>query len=373
MLVYEINIFSPDLNKRAFLTISINGNRYREYNGNKINVDIKPNLAKTLKDRNKLLKQLEFEYKKKIEDGTYLKLTSKSSAELNTTEGLFKLALKQKLSSNLNPHYAKALQKNCEKFLSFITEKERKSNINLFDSHRIQEYLDTYRTSSNNYMAKRREFGSLIGYIKNKGFLKNDLMRQTDRLKVKATLHKTYTKEQLNQVLSYLKQNHENLYICCLLSYGCLLRPHIEIRNLKGHHFKNDCTEIHLSGKENKSGRVRAVIIPDYVREAIYNRVMKLEKNENLFSNSTEPYNECYFKTAWKRHSIHMRSIGILEDEQTMYSFRHTSAVNIYKKTKDLHILQQLLGHSDMIVTLKYLRGLGVHNTEELRHVMPEL
>lgn len=373
MLTYDITLFLPELPKRAFLTISINGNRYREYNGNKINISIQPNKAKSLKDRNKLFKQLEFEFRKKIEDGSYLKLVSQSTSDVNTTEDLMKKALRQKLASNLNPHYASCLEKNCKNFLAFLTDKEKKANINLLDANRIQEYLDTYRTSPNNYMAKRREFGSLIGYIKNKGLLKHDVMRQTDRLKVKATLHKIYSQDQLKEVLTYLKENHENLYLCCLLSYGCLLRPHIEIRNLKGHHFKADCTEIHLSGNENKSGRIRTVLIPEYVRKAIYKRASALERNENLFSNSIEPFNEYYFKTAWSRHSKHLLQLGIIEEEQTIYSFRHTSAVNVYKKTKDLHILQQLLGHSDMIVTLKYLRGLGVHNMNELKHVMPEL
>lgn len=373
MYVYEIKISSNTNSAKSFISITIDGKRYREYSGKKINIDIYPNKIKCDKTRNKSLKQLEFEFRKKLEDGSYQKLVGETTPSPSTTEELIVKALKQKLSSNLNPHYAKALEKNCKNFLSFLTDKERKANINFLDGNRIQEYLDTYRTSPNNYMAKRREFGSLIGYIKNKGLLKHDIMRQTDKLKVKATLHKIYTQEQLKQVLSYLKEHHENLYLCCLLSYGCLLRPHIEIRNLKGHHFKADCTEIHLSGHENKSGRIRTVLIPEYLRKAIYKRASSLERNENFFSNSNEAYNEYYFKTAWSRHSKQMLSLGILEDEQTIYSFRHTSAVNVYKKTKDLHILQQLLGHSDMIVTLKYLRGLGVHSIDELKHVMPEL
>lgn len=47
-----------------------------------------------------------------------------------------------------------------------------------------------------------------------------------------------------------------------------------------------------------------------------------------------------------------MLKLGLIEKDQTLYSFRHTAVVNVYKKTKDLHILQQLLQHSNMIVTL---------------------
>ncbi|KGE16069.1 tyrosine-type recombinase/integrase [Sphingobacterium deserti] len=373
MHTYEISISFTDLTKRSFISITINGTRYREYNGNRINVNIKPNKAKTVKERSTLLKNLEYEFRKRLEDGSYQRLISTPQDQLENTETLMLKALNQKLSNKLNPHYAKALERNCHQFLNFLTAKEIQSDINHLNVNRIQSYLDAYKTSHNNYMAKRRELGSLLGYLKGKGYLRNDLLKQTDRLKVKASLHKIYSQHQLKSVLKHIKERNENLYLCCLLSYGCLLRPHMEIRNLTARHFKADCTEIHLSGEENKSGRVRVVLIPKYVRKAIYHRVKNLAKNENLFSNQTQPYNEYYFKTAWSRLYKEMLALDILEEKQTIYSFRHTAAVNVYKKSKDLHLLKQLLGHSDMIVTLKYLRGLGVTNVEELKNVMPEL
>ena len=50
------------------------------------------------------------------------------------------------------------------------------------------------------------------------------------------------------------------------MAYGCLLRPHEEIRLLTKKHFKGGNTEIHLAGEENKGGKVRVVYVPDYVR-----------------------------------------------------------------------------------------------------------
>lgn len=371
---YSIKITSTKDIERSFIAITVNGKRFKEYTGKRLGLDISPNKEKCSKAKLKLFKRLEFEFTKALDNGTYQSLVFPKEDELlHTTETLLQKALKQKLSTDLNPHYAKALERNCQNFLCFLTEKERQSDINLLDINRIQDYLDSFKTSSNNYMAKRRELGSLLGYIKKKGFLNKDLIQKTDRLKVKATLHQIYTEEQLHSVLSYLKANHENLYFCCLLSYGCLLRPHIEIRNLKGKHFNTEYSEIHLSGNENKSGKVRVTLIPNYVKEQIYERVQSLTRNQNFFTLTDEPFNEYYFKTAWSRAHKNMVKLGLLYKKQTIYSFRHTAAVNVYRKTKDLHILQQLLGHSDMIVTLKYLRGLGVHNTEELRNVMPEL
>ena len=50
------------------------------------------------------------------------------------------------------------------------------------------------------------------------------------------------------------------------MTYGCLLRPHREIRELTWSDFSDDLTYIHLSENRNKSGRNRIVPVPTYVR-----------------------------------------------------------------------------------------------------------
>ena len=44
----------------------------------------------------------------------------------------------------------------------------------------------------------------------------------------------------------------------------------------------------------------------------------------------------------------------------TLYSWRHTGAIKVFEKTGSLLKLQQVMGHSDMKVSLTYLRGLEV-------------
>ena len=49
---------------------------------------------------------------------------------------------------------------------------------------------------------------------------------------------------------------------------------------------------------------------------------------------------------------------GWIPDNQTLYSFRHTGAIDVFQRTGSLTKLQQVMGHSNMTVSLGYLRNL---------------
>ena len=54
-----------------------------------------------------------------------------------------------------------------------------------------------------------------------------------------------------------------------------------------------------------------------------------------------------------------------VEQGITLYSFRHTGAIEIYKRTGSLGKLQKAMGHSSLKVSLTYLRGLEVEDLKE--------
>jgi integrase len=371
-------VTSTNLKTRSYISFYIKGKRFREFNGNNIGLDIKPNYANSLEDRAKLLRKLHFEIQKAIENNNYPCRKENIEPQLiidepKTTKQLLDYALEKKLSSDLSKYYKRNLISIHKKFSSFLSQGELNSPIELLKRARIERFLLMFNTSGTYYMNKRRDLGVLFSSISKDIEQKLMVVLDTNTMKSKATLHKIYSQNQIKPILEYLKVNHPNLHLCCLLSYGCFLRPHQEIRNLYVHHFKKDFTEIHLSGNENKGGKVRVVYIPDYVRKELINRVACLKTDDNIFTRLSHSFNDAYFNTAWTRMWIKMNKIGLINESQTIYSFRHTAAVKVYNKTKDIHILQQLLGHSDMIVTLKYLRGLGEVSDERLKNVMPEL
>ena len=71
-------------------------------------------------------------------------------------------------------------------------------------------------------------------------------MRGIRSIKAKARLNKPLLN--VPAILKEISQYNENLYLCCLLTYGCLLRPHREVRELKWSDFTDDLSYIRLSG-----------------------------------------------------------------------------------------------------------------------------
>ena len=176
-------------------------------------------------------------------------------------------------------------------------------------------------------------------------------------------LHKPLSKlnkpiDNISEVINEIKEYNSNLNLCCLLTYGCLLRPHREIRELTWGDFTSELSYIKLSGGRNKSGRNRIVPVPSYIREIL----VKGESSNNIFTTSNKPPNPDYFKTLWSRFK---RVSKLIEQDQTLYSFRHSGAIDIFKRTGSITKLQKAMGHSSINVSLTYLRGLEIPELTE--------
>ena len=186
--------------------------------------------------------------------------------------------------------------------------------------------------------------------------MKHNPVESVRRKKEKAQLNKAIS--DIPALLKEIKAYNDNLYLCCLLTYGCLLRPHREVRELTWGDFTEDLSYIRLSGERNKSGRNRIVPVPQYVKEVL----KKTEDHLNIFSGKEDPFDPDYFKGLWSRFKKRSK---LLEENQTLYSFRHTGAIDVYKRTGSIEKLKAAMGHSNILVSLTYLRGLDVAELKE--------
>ena len=228
-----------------------------------------------------------------------LKLTSiknpellKSAFELKLLEG-WKPIKKKKADIELKPTVVNVLNKGIEhkiaKGCSDRYIKDAKRIVNLWIRFEYANDLRNIRIDklNSNHLKKflirpnwgpktQRTIKSTLSPL----LCKTELINQVKLHKPLSKLNKPI--ENISAILEEVKKYNNKLYLCCLLTYGCLLRPHREIRELTWGDFTSELSYIKLSGGRNKSGRNRIVPVPSYIRDIL----VKGESNHNIFTHS---------------------------------------------------------------------------------------
>jgi integrase len=325
---------------RYFIDFNLNTVRYRMFSGKRIGSSLSPNTypAKMRKAKATILADDVYRYLV-ANDYSF----SKKLSDVEVFDNLIRAKLKEPLSESY---------KTTLKHLSSVLRKElvRKGKLSLQFLNSIPLRYD----NNTSYNTTRRHLNVLINYLFDNGF---DIPKPSLKTrKQEEVLHKPISdvKALLEQVYAFDK----NLYMCCLLTYCCLLRPHQEIRLLKWGDFSDDLSMIHLSGSKVKSKRNRIVPVPVFVREQFIKGVL----SDNIFTQREQPYNKDYFKTLFRRFKGVSKGV---DGNVTIYSFRHSGAIDIFKRTGSLTKLQKAMGHSSLNVSLTYLRGLEVAELKE--------
>jgi integrase len=301
---------------RVYVIFYQNNKRYRLFNGSKINSEIYPN-SYPISERLRIGNLLAAEVYQFLLSGLRLEQLKVSNLiKPNMTDkDYLTVALNNKLKENYTKKYKKMLQFIFNKLIKELKESP-------VQPLHIETVLDKYNSESS-YNTYRLRLCSLINEARKIGMTSNPMQRIKSK-RTNAQMHKPF--DNINEILEAIKAYNKQLYLCCLMTYGCLLRPHREIRELTWSDFSDDLTYIHLSGNRNKSGRNRIVPVPTYVRELL----VKGEPHHNIFSGRQQPLNQDYFKTLWSRFK---RQSNTLEQGQTLYSFRHSGAIEIFKRT----------------------------------------
>ena len=337
-----------DQNQKVFVSFYFKKKRFRIYNGKRIGSHTDPN-SFPINQRAEIGNVLAGEiYHYLINGGVINSFRSESEiCEFKSDREFMSMALKIKLEGHYSDNYKKTLRYIYESFITTLEFDE-------ISEKSIRKFLSKYNHGVS-FNTIRRHLKVLINEAINQG-MSHDPMKKIKSRKSYAKLHKPF--KDISTVLDEVKSFNENLYLCCLLTYGCLLRPHREIRELTWGDFSEDLSSIHLSGSRNKSGRNRIVPVPSYIRE----NLIKGDDCDNIFSGKPQALNQDYFKTLWSRFKSQSET---LTTGQTLYSFRHSGAIDIFKRTGSLSKLQQAMGHSSLNVSLTYLRGLEIGQLTE--------
>ena len=329
-----------DKDGKYWIDFKLNNKRVRMFNGRRINSSTAPNTFPVKHRRIEALKLA-----KEVYD--YLTNNNYSFQRVYDKLEQFDLLIDKKLNEPISFLYKRALKKIALKLRKELVSKD-KISVDFIDS------LSLRYDNATSYNTTRRHVNVIVNHLIENGF---DIERS--KLKSKKQIEKLHKSvDDVKGLLELIKNYNDDLYLCCVLTYCCLLRPHQEIRLLKWTDFSDDFKYIRLTGDKVKSKRNRVVPVPKI------ERIERLKKrdNVNIFTGTEKPYNRGYFSTLWKRFKkVHKE----VDRDVTIYSFRHSGAIEIFKRTGSLTKLQRAMGHSSLQVSLTYLRGLEVTELKE--------
>ena len=328
---------------QSIIIIYYNEMRHRYWNGNAINVNI------TSADNPPLLKAA---FELKLREGWRPQAKKKIVKEVPITViQALKQGVEVKIAQGCSDRFIKDAKRIVTLWQRYESEQLLKSlTLDKLQPSHIRNFLVRPNWSAKTQHTVKSTLSPLLTEFK------PHIVQSIKLKKPTSTLHKPF--DNINEILEDIKAYNKQLYLCCLMTYGCLLRPHREIRELTWSDFSDDLKYIHLSGNRNKSGRNRIVTVPSYIRDIL----VKGELHHNIFSGKPQPLNEDYFKTLWGRFK---KQSKLLEQDQTLYSFRHSGAIEIFKRTGSITKLQKAMGHSSINVSLTYLRGLEIAELKE--------
>ena len=331
--------------------------RYRYSSGNAISLELQPNIF-PVSQRLQQVTLLCAAYTLEIAKGWRPEVKPIHHQKTLTIGSIAAFVLLRKLSLSYSESYKKELEYTEKVWKRYISNMgiEHKP-IEALTTEIIRDFIYSEAPSPASMANLKRNISALLkDELESNGIVLN--FSRIKLPKVPQQLHKPI--DDIGALLSDIKEFNVSLYLCCLMTYTMLLRPHREVRCLSFRDFNNDFTQVSLSGSKVKSKRNRVVPVPGVVRDELIRRFTG-NRNANVFTLKEEDYNRDYFKTLWSRYK---RQSHLLERDQTLYSFRHTGAINVFEKTGSLLKLQQVMGHSDMKVSLTYLRGLEVRQLD---------
>ena len=327
---------------RSIIQFNLEGKRYRFANGSVLGLDLHPNRA-PIQRRQAVAIELLMAFQSAISAGWTPHQSI--SQEMSLPEMIEAVAWDNQFTDK----YKRALDRTRYAFFEFVVRK-RLSKASMLTNQNVSNFLEGVSTTPSTFNHERKRLCTLLNRILRETGLPNPVLTIPKRREVQ-NLHQPF--DDVQAVLAEIREYNENLWLCCLLTYGCLLRPHQEIRQLTWGDFSEDMSFISLSGSRNKSGRNR--IVPLNPQIAVH--LQRGGHTDNIFTGCEAPYNPDYFKTLWGKYRKRSK---LLQSNQTLYSFRHTGAIEIYKRTGSLTDLQQAMGHASLAVGLGYLRNLEV-------------
>jgi len=238
-------------------------------------------------------------------------------------------------------------------FLAFLQETGR-SCIEDISRRDIAAYVENEQERGLKINSVRNHLQTVyafIGYLIDKDILPLELLRRKIRVKLPEVLPRAIPAEDLRQLLAVITPVRDRALILLLLHTGMRIGELLQVK----------MTDIILSerkiqlfiGEKNLHGRI--VYYNQEAEEALEIWLgVRNRKSEYLFYGNRG--RALSYVGAWMIMKKAVQQAGLEHKGYSLHSLRHTFATNMLNAGLRLEVLQKLLGHLNIDITLRYAR-----------------
>jgi integrase len=243
------------------------------------------------------------------------------------------------------PLLAKEFERNeADEFFDFLKRERKLSNKTI-----------------NNY---RNNIATIFNYIEKRkpGAFKVNPVFHIEQLRTYSKKHAAFTDAQLKRILEYAQaRNGKDQYLLFIqFIYYALARPK-ELQNLKISDIDLNENRILFRAEISKNRRDEYVTIAPTLAAAIkQSNMMDLDRTWYVFGRDYKPGKYPIGRHYYgKINSKVLKALKLDDKDYTMYGFKHSGAVALYRATKDIKLVQFQCRHTSSTQTDIYLRDLG--------------
>jgi len=196
-----------------------------------------------------------------------------------------------------------------------------------------------------------RALYAFIAFLVEQGILSPTIMERKIRLKQPDALPRAISHEDVSLLLGAVRRVRDRAMILLLLRTGMRIG---ELLAVKIHDISFPEKKILLYlGEKNYQGR--AVYYSEDAEDALRQWLqMREQDSAYLFPGKKSP--QLSYMTAWNVMQQSLKRAGLSHKKYSLHSLRHTFATDMLNAGMRIEVLQQLLGHQEIEMTMRYAR-----------------
>ena len=251
--------------------------------------------------------------------------------------------------ANRSPLTIRAYRGDTGKFIDFLRTRRLPTSVDEITHRHVRAFAASLSDKAPATINRNLDaLSSFFGHLRDTGIIDSNPVSAVERPRRARKLPRAATVEQCRALTAAAETARDRAMVLVLICTG-LRRG--ELLGLKVGDLSADLSEIKVRGKGE---RERVLPVPEQCRDALEDYLNERDSQSDfLFVNNADRQVGTTTFHRWFRRLLD--TAGLEDSDLTPHCLRHAYATNLLRAGVDLETIRDLMGHSDISVTGRYL------------------